>query len=123
VEPYVQRQLQNQWTQSSTGAASANTLTQTGTTGQNTYVSGFTVTGGGSTAGAAIAITLSNGTFTLNYPLESPAIVTGQTGPLVVQFVPPLNCGLGATATLTVPTFGAGNTSAGASMWGYKSEQ
>ncbi len=104
----------------STVAAQANSPTLPAVAAKTNYVSGFTVTGGGATAASAITITLSDGTNTLNFMTEIPAGAGLQTQPLIVGFPKPLPATAGITAwTLTVPSFGAGNTAASANIFGY----
>lgn len=105
----------------STGAAQANSPVLPAATGKTTYCSGFTVTGGGATAASAVTCTLSDGTVTYNFMLEIPAGAGVQLNPLVVAFPAPIPASATNTAwTLTVPSFGSGNTAASANIWGYQ---
>lgn len=104
----------------STGAAQANSPTLPAVAGKINYCAGFTVTGGGATGASAVTITLSDGTKTLNFMTEIPAGAGLQITPLVVNFNPPLPASAANTAwTLTVPSFGSGNTAASSNLWGY----
>lgn len=105
----------------STGAAQANSPVLPAATSKTSYVSGFSITGGGATSASAITVTLSDGTQTLNFMLEIPAGVGLQINPLIVNFAAPLPATATNTAwTLTVPSFGSGNTAASANIWGYQ---
>jgi len=104
----------------STGAAQANSPTLPAVSAKTNYVSGFTITGGGATAASAITCTLSDGTTTFNFMLEIPGAATTAITPLVVTFPQPIPAAAVNTAwTLTVPSFGSGNTAASANIWGY----
>lgn len=104
----------------STGAAQANSPTMPAVSAKTNYCAGFTVTGGGATAGSAITITLSDGTKTLNFMTNIPAGVSTPLTPMVIAFPEPIPASASNTAwTLTVPSFGSGNTAASANIWGY----
>ena len=105
----------------STGAAQINTCSLAAASNVTNYVAGITVTGGGATSASAQTITLSDGTTTLNFMLEIPA-GAGLNGQIIsVPFNPPLPAHAANTAwTLTVPSFGTGNLSASANIWGYQ---
>lgn len=111
-------------TASAANAAAANNVAlAAGGAGVTTYVQGFAITGAGATAGSVIAVTLT-GTIggTLNYQIAIPAGAGTSITPLVVEFT---GQGIPASApntaiTLNVPSFGAGNTNAAASIHGYQ---
>lgn len=106
---------------SSTGGAQANTVSMAAVSGKTNYVGGFTITGLGATAASAVAVTLSDGTNTLDFTQAVPAGVGVPCYPLTVIFEAPLPAVASNTAwTLTVPTFGSGNTAATATIWGFK---
>lgn len=106
---------------SSAGANQANAVALAGAAFRTTFCAGFTVTGTGATNAAQLAVTLSDGTTTLNYTLAFPATTTTTAvGPLHERFDPPLPSALGAGWTLTVPAFGSGNTASSASIRGYR---
>ena len=110
-------------TASSANAAAANNLTLPGVAGKRTFISGFVVSGGGATGASVIAITVSGvgASGTLNFALPIPAGATAAVQPLNVQFSPPLAANADNQAiSLTVPSFGAGNTVDAASAWGFK---
>lgn len=110
-------------TNSATGAAAAlaPALAAQGA-GTTNWVTGFQVTGSGAIAASVIVVTLTGVIGgTMSYELVIPAGVTAQVTPLQVTFPWP---GLPAAApnaaiTLNVPSFGAGNTNAAATIQGY----
>lgn len=109
---------------SSQGAAQANNAAlAAGGAGTQDWVTGFEVTGNGATAAGGILVTLTGvAGGTLNYIVEVPAIAGAGQVSLVVNFGHP---GLPAAAfasaiTLNVPSFGAGNLNAAASIHGYR---
>lgn len=110
-------------TASAANAAAANNVTlAAGGAGVTTYVTGFEITGDGATAGSIIAVTLTGmigGTKT--YFITVPAGAGVAITPLIVTFPPPGLPASGANTaiTLNVPSFGAGNTNAAASIEGY----
>lgn len=105
---------------SATGAASALAPALAAAAGQTNYLTGFEITGGGATAASVIAVTVTGilgGT--MNYNIPVPAGATLGIQPLLVTFWPPLPASAVNTAiTLNVPSFGAGNTRASASIHG-----
>lgn len=109
-------------TASSANAAAANNVSLAGVTGKTTYLTGFEVTGAGATAASVIAITVT-GTVsgTLNYVISIPAGVTIGVTPLIVEFTRPIPAsGANTAITLSVPSFGTGNTSAAATVHGFQ---
>lgn len=104
----------------SSGAAQANNCTITAPAAQTAYVQGFTVTGVGATAASAITVTLADGTNTMKFTLLIPAGATTAITPLTYTFSQPFPAATtGATWTLSVPSFGAGNTNASATLYGF----
>lgn len=109
---------------SSAAAAGANNLSIGGVAGRRTFVSGFEVSGAGATGASIIPITLANidnngAPITLNYQLAIPAGAGVAIPSLIVEFSPPLPVVLGSAAILSVPSFGAGNTNAAATLHGF----
>jgi hypothetical protein len=106
------------------GAAQSNAATLPAVAGKTNYLEGFDVTGGGATAASVIEVSvtgLAGGTikFELN-------ILAGVTGPMnaqggfSVRFPEPLPAsGLNTAITVTVPSFGAGNTNASVVAYGF----
>jgi len=86
------------------------------------FISGFTLTGSGATAASVVQLTVAGvlgGTQTYIVPV--PAGVTVSIQPLVVQFPEPIQAAAKNTAiTVSVPTFGSGNTNVAISMYGYR---
>lgn len=85
------------------------------------YLSGFTLTAGGATAGACVNATVTGllgGTKT--YTFCTPTGAAAAATPLSVGFVPPLPASAVNTAiVVTLPALGAGNTNAAANAQGY----
>lgn len=107
---------------SSTGGAQANNATLAAAAGVTTYISGFAVTGAGATAASVITVTVT-GTVsgTLNFTLAIPAGAAVGVPALVVDFGRPLAASAPNTAiVVNVPSFGAGNTNASTSAWGFR---
>ena len=90
--------------------------------GAMNYVCGFTITGGGATAASVISPTISglNGG-TLTFSMGIVAGVTLNQPALIVTLLPcqPATA-LNTAITLSVPSFGAGNTNATANIFGYR---
>jgi hypothetical protein len=89
--------------------------------GKTNYVTGFTITAGGSTGAALVSATLTGllgGTATYTY--ATPAGATVGATPLTVKFGIPVPASAANTAiTLTLPALGAGNTNAAVSIQGF----
>lgn len=93
-----------------TNASAAATLTGTATT--SVYITGFEVTGSGSTAGLPVTVTVAGllgGTRSYTYSFVAGVLVANV--PLVVTFYPALPASAINTAiVVTCPAGGAGNT-------------
>lgn len=102
----------------------ANTTTNAvlaGAAGKLTYITGFEVTGAGSTAGGIINITLSLGTASLNYQLVIPAGIGTSIVPLTIAFTRPIAASaIGDDIIVQVPAFGLGSTSACVNAYGFR---
>lgn len=103
-------------------AAAANNQTLPAIAGRRTFIAGFTVDGLGATAASVINVTISGvlgGTIT--YALSIPAGATAAlAAPLRVEFARPIPANADNTAiVVNVPSFGAGNTQANASVHGF----
>lgn len=108
---------------SATVAAAANNQTLPAAAGVRTYISGFTITGGGATGASLILVTITGLTNTINYSLAIPAGAALGVQPLQAWFDPPLPASADNTAiVLTVPSFGAGNTAASAMAFGFQQQ-
>jgi hypothetical protein len=105
----------------STVAASATTATITAPTGMTAYINGFVVNGLGATAASVIAITVTGvlgGTQTYQYSV--PAGVTTISPSFQVNFPMPVPAsGVSTNIVVNVPSFGAGNTNANVTVYGY----
>jgi hypothetical protein len=95
---------------SATGAGGAPTVaTLPASTLLTTYVTGFSVTGLGATAASPITVTVSDGTWTLNYAVAIPAGIHTSIEPLVIAFEPPIPASaVNTPIVVTAPDFGAG---------------
>ena len=108
-----------------TGAAAILTATLPNVAGRRLFVTGFTLTGGGATAGLVVNATLAGAdnafgaAVTLNYAFGFPTGVAVAAQPLLEVFNPPLPILLGQAAVLTLPSGGAGNTLASISINGF----
>lgn len=104
-----------------TVAAATATATLTAPTGKLAYISGFIITGLGATTGIAVNVTVTGllgGTQT--YPVTVPTGVGVAITPLVVSFNMPVPASAVSTnIVVSMPTFGAGNTNANITAYGY----
>lgn len=105
------------------GAATAITATLAAAVGKTTWIQGFLVTGLGATAAAVIDITVTGllgGTRTFSLAVPAGATVP-VAEPLLITFDQPFPASAVNTAiVVNVPSFGAGNTAARASAWGFQ---
>lgn len=103
-------------------AAAAATVSLAAAAGKTNFITGFDVTGAGATAASVIQVTVSGlKAGTLTFEMAIPAGVTAPVTPLQVRFPYPLVASAQNTAiTLTVPSFGAGNTNASANLYGFQ---
>lgn len=108
------------WAQSGTVAAASAVATLPASSGYTTYITGFEVSGAGSTAGGVILVTVAGlAAGTITYALCIPA------GVLVpVSFPRTFGVGLPALISsvivVTAPSFGAGNTNATVVAYGFQ---
>jgi len=109
-------------TASSANAAAANNVTLPASATLTTFITGFEVTGAGATAASVITVTLTNTVSgTLNYQMAIPAGAAVGVTPLIVEFSVPIPAtGINTAITLNVPSFGAGNTNAAATIHGFR---
>jgi len=105
------------------GAAQANTAILTPPTGQTVWLAGLTIYGSGATAATVVTATLAgiiggNQLFQVNVPAGA------NTGAFqfFLQFDPPLQGVPNTQVSLALPSFGAGNASAGVMLWGWASQ-
>lgn len=105
-----------------TGAAAAISAVLPGVAGSTTYLTGFEVTGTGATAASVIVVTVTGilgGT--KSYIIAIPAGVTTPITPLQVEFSRPIPAsGPNQAITVSVPSFGAGNTNEAVTAHGYQ---
>jgi len=102
-------------------AAAANNQTLAAVAGLRTYISGFCIAGGGATGASIITVTITGLANTLSFAVPVPAGAAAGVIPLLVTFDPPLPASADNTPiVVNVPSFGAGNTSASASAWGFQ---
>jgi len=104
------------------GAASVITPTLAAVAGQLTWIAGFSVDGLGATAGSVIEVTLAGPSVTRRYKLTVPAGAGVAIAPPVrVEFARPIPAAaVNTPIVLTVPSFGAGNTSSVAEVHGFR---
>lgn len=101
--------------EATTGAAAVITATLAASVGKTTYIAGFSVDGLGATGASVIEVVVSGllgGSLRrkLSIPAGATAILPS---PLVMEFDRPIPASAANTAiVVTVPSFGAGNTSA-----------
>jgi hypothetical protein len=109
-------------TSSANAAAGATNASLAGVTGKTTYITGFTVTGGGATAAGAVTVTVTNTVSgTLNYTILVPAGIGTQVNPLVVTFPMPIPANAANTAiNVNVPSFGSGSVGQSTSAYGFQ---
>ncbi len=101
-------------------AAAVATGTLPAVSGQTNAVSGFQITGLGAT-GATVVVATLTGVLggTQSYEVTVPAGVTTAISPVIVNFNPPLPAtGTNVAISISVPSFGAGNTNAEANIQG-----
>jgi hypothetical protein len=102
-------------------ANAAATATLNAVTSKTTYVTGFSVTGAGATAGAVVVVTLAGlvgGTASFEYVASVGATVANQ--PLIITFPEPIPAAFAASIILlTCPALGAGNTNNCATIYGF----
>lgn len=83
------------------------------------YLTGFQISGLGATAATSVIATITDATWTLSFGIEVPAGVGKQTPLINILFAQPLKATTNNHAiTLSVPSFGAGNTFVGVSIQG-----
>jgi len=108
-------------TATATAAAATATATLSSATGRRACIQGFSITGLGATATAAVEATVSGGPVTMKFLVVVPAGVTVGLTPLTILFGGDNGLPASADATdivVTVPSFGSGNTKAVVSAWG-----
>lgn len=112
----------------SVGAASGNVAnanavaTITGVAGKTTFLTGFSATAAGATAGVVVNLTITGLALgTMTFAFAAPAGVLVGATPLAVTFVgAPLPSTPGANVVVTLPALGAGNTNAAVTATGFQ---
>lgn len=110
-------------TASSGSVANASAVaTLPGVAAKTTYLTGFTMTGGGATAASLVTATVVGTiTGTMHFIIAVPAGVTLGITPLVVEFGFAIPASAQNTAiVVTLPALGTGNTNAAATATGYQ---
>lgn len=104
-------------------SAAANNQTLAAAAGFRTHLAGLYVSGGGATAASIIQITVTGLASAVSFNLAIPAGAAVGVNPLWLEFDPPLPASADNTAiVVNVPTFGAGNTAASATAWGFQQQ-
>lgn len=102
-------------------AAGTTTATLAAVATQLNYLSGFIATGSGSTAGAAVNLTITGlvgGTQT--YTFTAPASIITGAAPLVVNFPQPIPAtAINTAIVVSMPTLGAGSTNSAIVAYGF----
>jgi len=103
-------------------AATTATATIAAVAGKTNYLGGVSITGGGATAAAAVACTITGligGTLTLDAPVST--VAAGAQPPVVIAFNPPQQATAPNVAIVaSCPTMGVGNLHAAVTAWGYQ---
>lgn len=97
------------------------TATLPAVAGKTNYITGFTITGAGSTLGSVVQATLSGlAVPDLKYTVAAPANILSPIQPINVKFDPPIPAAaVNAGITMTVPAAGLGNTAMTVDLYGY----
>lgn len=107
--------------ESATGAAAQITATLAAAAGKTTHISGFVVDGLGATGASVVEVVVSGllgGS--LRRKVNVPAGATVAIAAVAMTFDRPIPASAVNTAiVVTVPSFGAGNTSSTVSAWGF----
>lgn len=122
AQSIIQMGVQPIYNSSGNLAASSFNLNLTPPNNKFAYLCGFAVTGAGATAASVVDVQATGlaTSATLHFELVIPVGATVSIAPLIVNFTPCLQGnGIGANATVSLPSFGAGNTNAAVSAWGY----
>lgn len=103
-------------------AAAAANVALAATANKTNWAAGFDITGLGATAAGVILVTITGlKAGTLTWEVAIPAGVTLGITPLQVRFpYPMIASGQNQAITLNVPSFGAGNTNAAATLYGFR---
>lgn len=103
-------------------AAAVATATLTSAAGKTAYITGFSVTGSGATAGLPVSVTVTGilgGTLTFTYVAATGALLPNE--PLVITFPSPLPASaVNTNIVVSCPSLGAGNTNNTVVAYGYR---
>lgn len=102
-------------------AAVASAAIAADTTGKTSYLEELVIVGTGATAASVVVATVTDGTWTMSFPIGVVAGVNAQNTPLVLLFDPPLKASAPNTAiTASCPSLGAGNTNNAVNVQGFQ---
>lgn len=106
---------------SSANAAASNDVTLPAVAAKRNWITGFTVSGAGATAASVITVQLTGVVGgPLSYKVAIPVGANVGIQPLRVEFDEPFpSADVNTAVSLTVPSFGAGNTAAAAEIRGF----
>lgn len=97
------------------------TATLPAAAGKRTWITGFTVTADGATAGLAVDVAVAGLANTLHYSFTFPAGATVGAAPLTVTFPAPIpSAAVNTAITVTLPASGAGGTNAAVNAYGFQ---
>lgn len=103
-------------------AAAVATATLTSAAGKTAYITGFSVTGSGATAGLPVSVTVTGilgGTLTFTYVAATGALLANE--PLLIAFPAPLPASaVNTNIVVSCPSLGAGNTNNTVVAYGYR---
>lgn len=107
---------------SATGSNSVATATLAAAAGKFTWISGFTCTASGATAGLPVVVTITGiVTGTMSFVFTYPAGVLVGASPLVVNFADPIpSSAVNTGIAVGLPAGGAGNTNSAVNAWGFQ---
>lgn len=102
-------------------AAAIATVALPASANQYTYCTGIEIVGAGATAASVVLATITDGTWTLTYPVAVVAGVNLANQSLLIEFTPPIKSSAVNTAiTVSCPSLGAGNTNNVVNIHGYQ---
>lgn len=104
-------------------AAASATATLGGAAGKTTYISAFTITGAGATAGSVVTCSIGTlvGGSVWSIDVAVPAGATVGIAPIIMALPIPIPANAqNGSISLICPSFGAGNTNAAVTAFGYQ---
>ena len=103
------------------GAAAVVTATLPAAVGKTTWLSGFWVTGAGATAATTVQGSITGIGTQMFFYVTVPAGVNSNVAELFVEFADPIPAsGTNTAIVISVPSFGAGNTSSNVTAHGFQ---